>query len=256
MRKILVDVVNAGTTVTAAEARACVSAIQTQLDRDFTPEWGIHAELRYLSPRTRPRDGAWQLVLVPNRSVDCGYHELTREGLPLGKVFLREAAKCPSGWTSTASHELLELLVNPATTFGVVVEDRARGPRVYAYEVCDPCQDDRFTYRIAGLPMSDFVHRAWFEPWRSEGDGPFDHRGMLTRPFEVPTGCYAEFLDVRRDTWLSNWGGKETPRLNVYGVNDRGGSRLGLRNKGREAWSPSGDAVARSTAQATRSARG
>jgi len=236
MRPTRVDVINAATSVTASEVRACVRALQTQIERDFAPVWGLNADLRCVAPNGRPRAGAWQLVLLPSRSADCGYHELTNEGNPLGKVFLEEASKCRSGWTSTASHELLELLANPATTFGVMVEDRARGQRVYNYEVCDACQDDRFTYKIDGVPVSDFVYPAWFEPWREEGSARFDHRRKLSGPFEVPEGCYAEFFDVRRQVWLANWGGKVAPRLNVYGVNDRGGSRLVLRTKRRGEW--------------------
>ena len=52
----------------------------------------------------------------------------------------------------------------------------------------------------------------------------------------VPKGCYAEFFDTRLAKWMANWGGKVTPRLNVYGVKCRGGSRLGLRTTGRANW--------------------
>jgi hypothetical protein len=199
------------------------------------------ADLGYVPPGRKPSKGAWQLVLLDDRSIDCGYHDLTDEGLPLGKVFVKEASACPSGWTSTASHELLELLANPDTTFGVMVEDRSAGQRVYSYEVCDACQDDRFTYEIDGQAMSDFVYPAWFEPWHAARSTRFDHAGHLRRPFEVPRGCYASFFDVAKKAWLDNAGGKETPRLNVYGVNDRdrGGSRRTLRGKPRGEWEKS-----------------
>jgi hypothetical protein len=138
--------------------------------------------------------------------------------------------------------------MNPATTFGVMVEDRDQGMRVYAYEVCDPCQDDRFTYRVRGVPMSDFVYPAWYEPWHPPGKKTrFDHRGELRRPFQVPRACYAMFYDARRKAWIDNAGGKETPRLNVLGVGDRvedavkdrGGSRRLLLSKPRRAWKKS-----------------
>ncbi len=236
MRRVHVDVINATTRVSAAEIRRCVRALRKQVHRDFAPVWGITADLHYTARGAKPHRGAWQLVLLDQRSQDDGYHELTKEGLPLGRVFIEEASKCSSGWTSTASHELLELLMNPETTLGVLVEDESLGQRLYSYEVCDACQDDRFTYEIDGVPVSDFVHPAWFEPWREARSARFDQAHKLTRPFQVPTGCYAEFFDTRRRKWLANWGGKVTPRLNVYGVNDRGGSRLSLRTKARRDW--------------------
>jgi hypothetical protein len=241
MRRHRVDVVNATTLVTPKEIRRCIRALEKQLERDFAPVWGVTADLAYVGRKAKPRKGAWQLVLLDSRDVDCGYHDLTVEGLPLGKVFIREASKCSSGWTSTASHELLELLMNPATTFGVMVEDRDQGMRVYSYEVCDPCQDDRFTYKVRGVPMSDFVYPAWYEPWHPPGKKTrFDHRRKLRRPFQVPRACYATFYDARRKVWLDNAGGQETPRLNVLGVNDRvkdrGGSRRLLSAKPRSAW--------------------
>jgi hypothetical protein len=237
MQRIHVDVVNRTTLLSHAEIRRCVAALRVQVRRDFAPVWGRTADLHYASAPSKAHPGAWQMVLLDNRDADDGYHQLTREGLPLGKVFVREARKCPSGWTSTASHELLELLANPDTTLGVLVEDLGRGARVYPCEVCDPCQDDRFTYLIDGVAVSDFVHPAWFEPWRKPRSAQFDQAGRLRRPFEVPEACYAQYFDVHAKSWRDDWGGKTTPHLAVYGASsDRGGSRRPLRGIPRHKW--------------------
>ena len=200
-----------------------------------------HAPLR--RSRREAHRGAWQLALVDDRNSAEGYHELTREGLPLGKVFVREANEWPSGWTGTASHELLELFIDPDTTLGVLVEDESKGPRVYSLEVCDPVQADRFSYEIDGVPLSDFVYPAWFEPWRKRGAARFDHAEKLRAPFQVPAGGYAMFYDVRKRRWLDNWGGKVTPHVGVYGglaeAEDRGGSRWGLHGSPRARWKKS-----------------
>ena len=237
MQRIHVDVINASTLVGAAEVRRCLAALRVQLARDFAPVWGRTAKLRYVGAREKANPGAWQMVLLDHRDADDGYHELTREGLPLGRVFVREARKCPSGWTSTASHELLELIANPDTTQTVFVEAPGRGPRIYPQEVCDPVQDDRFTYEIDGVPVSDFVYPAWFDPWRKRGSARFDQAGKLRLPFEVPKACYAMFYDVHARVWRDDWGRKITPHLSVYGVtSDRGGSRRGLTASPRSAW--------------------
>jgi hypothetical protein len=232
--RVCVDVVNAGTLVSDRDARRAVAALRTQLRDHFAPAWGKGADLRYVARGAKPRAEAWQLVLLDQRDANYGFHELTRTGLPLGKVFVREANQTRLGWTCTASHELLELLVNPDTTFGVLVEDRSLGPRIYSYEVCDPVQDDRFGYEIDGVPVSDFVYPAWFEPWRGRGTVRFDHAEKLRSPFQVPSACYAMFYDIEKRIWLDNWGGKVTPHLLVPAGEsdrlrpDRGGSRARL----------------------------
>jgi len=38
-----------------------------------------------------------------------GYHDLTSDGLPIGKVFAASDLKAGTSWTVTASHELLEM---------------------------------------------------------------------------------------------------------------------------------------------------
>jgi hypothetical protein len=230
-----VDVVNASTSLSDKDARRGVAALATQVKRDFAPVWNVNAEIHFVPRGARARRGAWQLVLLDQRNADEGYHELTREGMPLGKVFLREAMKTSAGWTTTASHELLELLVDPGTILGAFVEDRTLGPRVYAYEVCDPVQDDRFAYEIGGVLVSDFVYPAWFEPWQKRGSVRFDHAEKLRLPFQVPRGCYAMFYDVRKRVWRDNWGGNVTPHLTVpEGTSDRGGSRRALRGSPRQ----------------------
>ena len=236
--------INASTLVSDREVRRGVAALQAQVNRHFGPVWSVAAELHVVGRGGgKRRRGAWQLVLLDQRSADDGYHELTRDGLPLGKVFLREAMKTPTGWTTTASHELLELLVNPDTTLGAFVEDHALGSRLYTYEVCDPVQDDRFCYEIDGVAVSDFVYPAWFEPWRKRGSGRFDHAEKLRLPFQVPRLCYAMFYDVRTQAWHDNWGGKVIPHLAVPGMTrgpgGRGGSRHALRGSPRLEWKKS-----------------
>jgi hypothetical protein len=226
MRRIDVDVIMGGQAVPVAEAKRVVTALQAQVTRDFAHVWNVSARIRFAGTPDRARPGAWQLALLDeaDNSVE-GYHELTREGLPLGRVYMRAAMRGGAEWSITASHELLELLVNPDATLSVFVWSAPGGGhgghggrshgggRIYSYEVCDPCQDDRFAYRIEGVALSDFVHPAWFDPWRKARSARFDHAEKLTRPFEVPKGCYATYFDARRRKWIDNWGGHTPPTL-------------------------------------------
>ena len=241
MRRIHVDVVMANKLFSHAEGRRVTAALERQVQGEFAAAWNVTADVHFVGKPENAHSGAWQLVLLDeNEEGAYGYHQLTREGLPLGKVFLRIAMKSPTTWASTASHELLELLVNPDTTMGTFVYDKDAGGRVYSLEICDPCQDDPFCYRLGETWVSDFVHPAWFETWRKRGSAQFDHAKRLTRPFQIAKGGYASFYDARKRKWVNESGGRETPSLIPdFGYANRGGSRRSLRAVPRPLWKKS-----------------
>ena len=58
----------------------------------------------------------------------------------------------------------------------------------YAYEMCDPVEED--TFLVDGIPMSNFLHPSWFEPFKHPPGSKFDHLGLLTKPFSMTKGGY------------------------------------------------------------------
>jgi hypothetical protein len=238
MRRVPVDVICHNDFVTPAEARHVTKVLARQIERDFAPVWNVTADLRFAGHPSRARKDAWQLALLDENDADNdGYHQLTTQGLPLGKVLLRTASQCPTGWTSTASHELLEMLVNPDTQVAVFVYDDDVGGRVYQCEVCDPCQDDPFCYRIDGVWVSDFVYPAWFDGWRKPGSTRFDHARKLRTPFKVPSGGFMTYYDARTRKWIQDGGRHGAVKLDpIYGLARRGGSRSELRMVPRPKW--------------------
>jgi hypothetical protein len=242
MKHISVDILSPSKLVPRDELHHVTRALETQVNKHLAPVWDVTADLRLLGPRSKPRKDAWRLVLLDedDPSGDDGYHELTRGGHPQGLVMLREAMQCKTGWTSTASHELLEMLVNPDTQLSIFVYDDAVGGRVYSCEICDPCQDDPFCYRLDRVWMSDFVLPAWFEPWREHGKGPFDRAGKLKRPFKVAPGGYMSFYDARRRKWIDDYGSHDArnfePILGYAARAARGNSRKRLRAVPRPKW--------------------
>jgi hypothetical protein len=241
MKHVRVDVVMANKLLKPAEVRRVLRALQTQCTRDFAKVWDVHAELAFVGKPEHANPGAWQLALVDEEDDDYfGYHQLTREGLPLGRVLLRTAMPAKSTWSSTASHELLEMLVNPDTQRAVFTYAEDIGGRVYMCEVCDPCQDDPFCYEIHGVPVSDFILPEWFETWRKPRSAAFDHRKKLGQPFEVAKGGYMSFYDSRRRKWVEDYGSHLAKGMQpVYGYGVRGGSRRLLRGVPRARWKSS-----------------
>jgi hypothetical protein len=68
---------------------------------------------------------------------------------------------------------------------------------LYAYEVCDPCEDEAFAYEIDGVSVCDFVYPAYFEMFHPPGSVRFDHMQKLTAPLPaVLKGGYVTAYDV------------------------------------------------------------
>lgn len=195
-----IAVVNESTAFNNSDMPALVNALQIQVSRDFAPVWGVDAKL---SQNTAVPANAWALVLLDNadQAGALGYHDLTANGLPLGKVFVKTTLADGGLVSVTASHELLEMLADPDINLSAEVQDRS-GHRLYAQEVCDACEDDQFGYQIDGVTVSDFVYPTWFETFRLPGE-QFDFQKKITAPFQLLTGGYISVMNLRRGTgWI------------------------------------------------------
>ena len=123
-----------------------------------------------------------------------GFHAF-RKGRPYAIVAARDY------WTVIASHEMVEMLVNPhanSTLDG------------YLLEVADPVR--LLAYRLRGVWMADFVTRQWFDP---NANGPYDFLRRLSRPHSITFG-HAETVNARTGqtrTLLGWWmrHGREAP---------------------------------------------
>jgi hypothetical protein len=202
MRAAHVQFVHDSTVVSWKDARRVTAALARQVRDHFGPAYGVSARVE-LVERGRQDPTAWQIALVDDApsAEDDGWHELTARGQPLGKVLLKKVIAETGGWSSTASHELLELLADPGMSLSVLVYG-ARGSHFFAYEVCDPVQDDRFSYFVDRVRVSDFVYPAWFESFREHGSTRFDHVGACTRPLQILPGGYAS---VAHANWARGW---------------------------------------------------
>jgi hypothetical protein len=190
MANIQIAVINASTVLTDSDVEAVLPALQTQVHRDFAPPWGIDADLTFVPQGTTPVPGSWWLTVLDNsdQAGALGYHDVTNEGLPLGKVFAGSDLQYGYKWTVTASHELLEMLADPAINLTVFVQSDADSGKLYAYEVCDACEADQFGYEISGTMVSDFVFPGWFETFRSPGSTAFDYGKHVNSPLQLLPG--------------------------------------------------------------------
>ena len=193
-----IAIMNRSTVLQDGAVAAIVPALQTQVNRDFGPVWGCDADLGFVPSGAMPPAGAWWLVVLDNsdQAGALGYHDLTSEGLPLGKIFAGTDLAYGYRWTITTSHELLEMLADPDINLTVFVQPNAISGLLYMHEVCDACEADQYGYAIDGVQVSDFVFPAWFESFRTNGSVVFDQGNLITQPFQLLPGGYIGVFDV------------------------------------------------------------
>jgi hypothetical protein len=236
MADIQISVINASTVLTDDQASAAVPALQTQVHRDFAPVWGVDADLTFVPAGSTPAKGSWWLAILDNsdQAGALGYHDLTNEGLPLGKVFAGTDLQYNQVWTVTASHELLEMLGDPDINLSVLVQNQDGSGLLYAYEVCDACEADSLGYRINGTLVSDFVYPSWFESFRTTGSTQFDYASAIQSPFQLVAGGYIGVFNITAGTgWTQLTAKKEEQR---YQMRAPIGSRRERRRTPREQW--------------------
>jgi hypothetical protein len=126
-------------------------------------------------------------------------------GKPYATVYARDVLRLANGsWlkgknsvSATVSHEVVELLADPAACYYVDGQD----DWMYALEVADPVQDDY--YNIDGVAVSNFTFPDYWNPWAHKTRlHKLDQMGRITRPFEVRDGGYLVRYKGRRQSFV------------------------------------------------------
>lgn len=196
------------------EIASLIPAVQRQVSEHFEPVWGVGARL-LLARGDVPRD-AYQIVVHERWRDDAdrdftGYH-FSPDGYPVAGIYAREDKSKDGTISETLSHEVLEMLVDPACNlYARRASAVGRPERIYFYEVCDPVQC--ITYEVGGVKVCNFVYPAWFEDnWEVNPEGQqFDHEVKLTHPFEIWPGCYSQVYEAKRGA-MTIWGSSPRKR--------------------------------------------
>lgn len=227
LTKLNVLIINASMTLKdrVKEVQAARAALQIQVTDHFAPVWGRNADINLVCNDSSNKDlpnlseGQKWLWLVlrdtsNNREI-VGYHDVTDEGMPLGKVFVKTSEDSGRPWTVTASHELLEMLSDPSLNLSAFKEpdpDNVTGKDTvmfYAYDICDPCQEDQ--YKINGVCVSNFVYPTWFESFDHPKGTQFDYLHKMTEPFELRPGGFISVFDIPPKDTGGGWRQIENP---------------------------------------------
>jgi hypothetical protein len=109
---------------------------------------------------------------------------LTTNGQPISKIFVKTTQSDGQEVSVTACHELFEMVIDPLANLWAEAPDGSE----YAYEMSDPVEED--TFLVDGIPMSNFVTPAWFEPFQHPPGVSFDLLRKLQAPFSMTKGGY------------------------------------------------------------------
>jgi len=175
---------NQAQTPLGVDLEALIAAMQVFVDRYVAPVWATPAKLVKSKGYLK---GAWAMVFLDNADAPgaLAYHDLTPDGLPQSKVFVKTTLDNHDLVSVSASHELVEMLVDPAINLMTTGPDPKA---VYAYESADPVE--ALSFPVNGIPMSDFVYPSYFEDFHKPGSVVFDHLKKVRKPFQVLAGGY------------------------------------------------------------------
>ena len=175
---------NKATTPLGVDFSALISAMQGFVDKYVAPVWATPAKLVKSAGYVK---GAWAIIFLDDADQPgaLAYHDLTPDGLPQSKVFVRTTIKNGDLVSVSASHELVEMLVDPAINMMTTGPD----PKVvYAYESADPVE--ALSFKVNGIPMTDFVYPSYFEDFHKPGSVKFDYLNKVNKPFQILSGGY------------------------------------------------------------------
>jgi hypothetical protein len=79
--------INKATVSLGVDFNKLIAALQKFLDEYFVPVWGTPAKL---VKAAKPLPSAWALAFLDDADTPraLGYHDLTKDGLPLAKIFV------------------------------------------------------------------------------------------------------------------------------------------------------------------------
>jgi len=210
-----ITIFNRATVPLGVDLDDLIEALQLFIDEHVAPVWGTWAKLVKSDGYAH---GCWAIVFLDHadHAHSLAYHDLTPEGYPQSKVFVKTTLANKQALSVVTSHELVEMLVDPCIN---LVTMRPRSKRVYGYEAADPVED--LSFPVNAIPMTNFVYPAYFESFHKPGTVRFDHMKAIKKPFQIHHGGYQGIYEDGK--WKQLFGSH--PKQQRVAKQDRRGRR-------------------------------
>ncbi|HMD20908.1 MAG TPA: hypothetical protein VKH40_11325 [Alloacidobacterium sp.] len=202
--------------------QSVAAALNIQVTRDLPQFWNVTATVMYLPNPHKVPAGVWPVQLVKTLPPGEGGFHLDKHKQPYAKVI---ASPKNEGWTIAASHETLEMLVDPygnRVQSSVAIEIKNKkivdgtGQYGYLVEACDPCEDDKYAYTINGVVVSDFITPHFYDPLVTAGTR-YSFTGALKAPRQILPGGYISWVNNEADEWQQLVYLSATPQIKNLG---------------------------------------
>ncbi len=144
---------------------------------------------------------------LPNPNL-AGVHE-DNNGQPFALVRAAGKKGKIDDWSVAASHEVLEMLVDPygnRLVAGDVPQQAVdtgkvgKGRVLFLLEICDPSEATDFGYSSNGVLVSDFYTPSFFDTFRADGVR-YSFTGQIKTPRQVLRGGYLSWKDPSVGEW-------------------------------------------------------
>jgi hypothetical protein len=196
--------------VPMGEAAKVAAALQKQVMRDLAPLWDLQATVDSFARLEDMPLGYWPIVILDDIGEPgaAGIHK-DDAGQPLALV------QFDHGWSLTASHEAIEMLVDPWGNRLAEGQSPKEGQQrvEFLVEPCDPGEDARFSYVIDGVMVSDFYTPGYFSTMEKPGER-YSYTGAIKHPRQVLANGYLSWREPTGGQWWQEtcWGGNKAFR--------------------------------------------
>ena len=206
MSVIQVGLVDVTGEIDPSLVHAASIALNVQVTRDLPQFWPVTSTVTYLPDHNKIPPGIWPIQLVKSLPPGEGGFHADKHKQPYSKVI---ATKSDPSWTVDASHEILEMLVDPygnrmqSSVAIEVVKGKIQdgtGQFGYLVEACDPCEDNSYAYTINGVAVSDFITPHFYDPLVTPGTR-YSFTGAIKAPRQILPGGYISWVNVELDEW-------------------------------------------------------
>jgi hypothetical protein len=193
---VTVAIVPKGINVSPDELALVASAINLQVNRDLSKPWNVQATVTTFPDDTVPlARGFVPVYVMADTGESDGIHRLSAKGTLFAIVRYATGMR----WSLAASHEILELLVDPTLHF-MLPGPLLGQPSVtvqYLVEICDPCEGPDYAYQVDkahAVYVSDFCLPSYY--WSSPSpSAPFSCQDNLPGPGTVTNGGRVTWRD-------------------------------------------------------------
>lgn len=226
---VQIAVINESTAIADREVQDMLPAFEQQWNKDLAPIWGLEqAAFAFVPKSQHPAGGTWWVVFLDDsdQAQALAYHDLTNEGLPISKIFVKTILADKASVSVGATHEICEMAVDPWLNSAYQDQQGV----FWAGEVCDPVEDDIYGYKIGEVLVTDFATPNWFG--HQYAHGAMDFKNHCRTAFEVLSGGYAQYFDPQQG-WVQVTGSKALQSARAQAPK---GSRRNRRARGWKKW--------------------